>query len=118
MTMLTRRLFPLLIVFALPLAGCPEAGNEVAALKVSLTAAEIGGKAYVELPLCETTASKVCSEADISAKIKAADQAAFDAIMKAGEIVNDPNTSKDAVSLAVNGARIAIAGLSSLIPLF
>ena len=110
--------FAFILILPLFLFACSSAQNEVASLKVALTAAEIGGKAYIELPLCETTESLVCSKADISAKIKQADQAAFDAVMEAGKIVNDPNASDDAVSVAVNGARIAIAGLTSLVPIF
>lgn len=113
-----RHAFILILPLFLLISACSSAQNEVASLKVALTAAEIGGKAYIELPLCETTESIVCSEAEISAKIKQADQAAFDAVMMAGEVSNDPNASDDAVSVAVNGARIAIAGLTSLIPVF
>ena len=56
----------------------------VAAVEVALTAADKTATHYITLPLCGPTHAKpVCSEAAVSAKIKANEQKAYDAVKAA-----------------------------------
>lgn len=98
----------------LAVSGCTSAGgatnaqNDVYAAAVALTAADNVALQYVTLPLCGPTHAKpLCSEAAVSAKIKAAAQTAHDAV-KAAE------KSGNAGSLAA--ARAAIAALINVTP--
>lgn len=94
---------------AVTLAGCAGQSTQqtVAQTEVALTAAEKAATLYVRLPLCTTTAAKLCSDAKVSGQIKAADQVAFDAVMAA-------RGSGDSAKLAA--ANAAVAALAALIP--
>lgn len=106
----------LLIVVALSLSACqtPSGGtaappnpSTIAMMEQSLTAAEKAAAIYVRLPLCSTTTRRPCSDAAVSAKIKAADRVAFDAV-KAAQASSDPDK--------MTAAAAAIATLVALIP--
>jgi hypothetical protein len=90
-----------------PGGGAQSTVSTIAMMEQSLTAAEKAATIYIKLPLCSTTAQRPCSDAAVSAKIKAADQAAYDAVKAA-------RASSDNAKLAA--AAAALAALIDLIP--
>jgi hypothetical protein len=96
---------------ALALAGCANSGGTqtaVAGTEVALTAAEKAATLYVTLPQCGPAhPAPICSDAPVIAKIKAADNVAFDAVMAARAGGSDAKVAT---------ANAAIAALVELIP--
>lgn len=92
------------------LAACSgqTTAQTVAQVEVALTAAEKAATIYVQLPLCSTTKSKVCSDAAVANKIKAADNVAFDAVQAARQ-------SNDSAKTAA--AAAAVKALTDIIPI-
>ncbi len=87
----TGKVFAFVLIAALAgwVVGCTNTGvsnpqNDVYAVAVALTTADNIAIRYVTLPLCGPTHAKpLCSEAAVSAKIKAAAQRAHDAVKAA-----------------------------------
>jgi hypothetical protein len=99
---------PAVITILLAVAACTPAAkdNGVYAVAVALTAADNTALRYVTLPLCGAAHPKpMCSEADVTAKIKTAAQAAHDAV-KAAE--TNPG--------ALGAAEAAVQALVSVTP--
>lgn len=71
---------PLLLAGLLALAACGQNPDAMNAAKMALTAAETAATVYVQLPLCPQPTGRLCSDAAISAQIKAADQIAYDGV--------------------------------------
>jgi hypothetical protein len=110
-----KRLFA--VTIAVGLAACstapPAPSTTIASAEVALTAAEKTATAYVTLPLCPAGATtgpngKVCSQPVLVAKIKAADDVAYDAVLAARDGTGSVQQIIDAVS--------ALSAATALIP--
>jgi hypothetical protein len=102
------RRFILAIVAVQSLSACQQSTvSIISMMEQSLTAAEKAATIYVKLPLCSTTTQHPCSDAAVSAKIKEADQAAYEAVKAA-------RASTDNAKIAA--AAAALAALIDLIP--
>lgn len=103
------RLIPLLTIvgglLAVALLGCanPAVNNSVAALEISLTAAETLATNYVALPRCPAAA--VCSDPATVSKIKSLDQQAYTAVKAA-----------EADSTLISTAIAAVSAFQTSIP--
>lgn len=74
----------LAVLCLLAMTACGTVKSDIAALQVTLSAAETAAGAYVALPLCDSVAEKVpCAQLDIIKKIKTADDAAYLAVSAA-----------------------------------
>jgi len=91
------------------LAGCATSTQTttVSGLEVALTAADQLALQYVTLPLCTSGGPALCSQATVSAQIKAASLAAYTAV-KAAE--------KSGASADLTAAQDALTALSALVP--
>lgn len=106
----TGKVFGAVIVAALvglAVSGCSTTGQPAAqtgayATAVALTAADNVAMQYVTLPICGPTHAKpLCSEASVSAQIKAAAQTAHDAV-RAAEKSGDAGAAQAAVAALVS----------------
>lgn len=100
-----RRAVGYAILAAVLVAGCSTRNTDQ--VEIALTAAEKAAINYIKLPLCTPTNRPICSEKDISDKIKQADQAAYDAF-KAWQ--KNPNSTTEAAVTS------ALAALSAAVP--
>lgn len=82
-----------------------DTASTVAKIEVALTAAERIAINYVTLPACPK--APICADAEVVARIKQADNVAFDAVMAARASGTNAN---------VAAANAAIAALLNLIP--
>jgi hypothetical protein len=92
----------LVLLAAGMLSACANR-TSVAMAQVALTAAEQAATAYVTRPPCP--AVTLCSDADVVARIKAADNVAYAAVQAAATGATTPDA-----------AMAAVAGLIALIP--
>jgi hypothetical protein len=105
------------LILAASLAACTSAqttatvANSVASAEVALTVAEAAATAYVKLPACGGV-SKICSDATVIAKIKAADVTAYTAV-KAAE--SNAGTIADALT-ALTTFQTVISALPTVAP--
>lgn len=99
------------IAGVLLLAACslPQQQASIAALEVGLATAETAATSYVALPRCLANASGLCSDADLVAKIAAADMAAYTSL-KSAEAIAASGGSPD-----LTAATIALTALQSII---
>jgi hypothetical protein len=109
---MTRYILPVVAILSVSACQNPGGGGQspvtaIALMEQSLTAAEKAATIYIELPLCSIKPQRPCSDASVSAKIKAADQAAYDAVKAA-------RTSGDDAKMAA--AKAALAALIDVIP--
>lgn len=89
--------------------------NDISAMQAGLTAAEATAFQYVTLPACSGSNGPGCSDPAISAKIKAADNAAYTALVTAQTVADNVNSSSSAISNAVSAAQTALGGLQTVI---
>ena len=94
---------------SLLLAGCSTTNTDQT--EALLIASEKLATNYIRLPLCTAATRPICSDADTSAKIKQADQAAYDAF-KAWQ-KSPSNTTQAAVLSALSALSAAVPSLAA-----
>lgn len=104
-------------MLAISLAGCaagtgssPKA--DIAALEISLTAADTLALAYIGLPVCGTGAPPLCHQPAIVAKIGPATLKAYRAVKAAQVVINAYNPDSGAIANALSEAGAAIDALN------
>lgn len=101
-----KKILPLSILLLL-LTSCNSMRNNIAAMEVTLTAADTLALRYVDLPLCNSVPTgKACADIGIVANIGVAEVTVHTA-MKAAEVAQD--------QASVDKAQTALASLQQLL---
>lgn len=104
-----RRALAFGVLAAAMVAACSTTNTDQ--VEVALTAAEKAATNYIRLPLCTAVNRPICSDATVSAQIKQADNAAYDAF-KAWQ-KNPSATTQAAVMSALSALSAAVPSLAA-----
>lgn len=115
----------LLLVVPLAVAGCAltpghgslDPAQSVYALEGAYAAALQGAVAYRHLPRCGVSATRVCHDPAVVARLIAADSRAHDALAGAEGIVRAHGTAEQ-IAAAIALARTGISDFSGMVPAF